>query len=110
MRISMIIGLFLAMFSLQAFAIQVSVQSPSQGVAALGLTVNGKSHGGAGRSYNKSGLPAGSYSFGVRVGGVFGTDVGCSTNKGQTTVNLNSDTTAILNYDGQRCTMRLIRR
>lgn len=107
--INVLIGLALTLFALQTYAIQISVQTSSPGVAALGFTVNGQSHGGAGKSYSKSGLPAGSYSFGIRVGGVFGTDVGCSTGKGQKFVNLNSDTTAILNYDGRRCIIRLMR-
>lgn len=89
------------------YAIQVSVQSSSSAVSALGFSANGKSHGGAGRSYTNSNMPVGTYTFGVRVNGLFGTDVACATSNGRKTFTLKSDTSAVLNYDGNRCIMRL---
>lgn len=104
--IKILLGVCLSLVIFNCYAIQVNVQSPSKQVAALGFTVNGKSHGGAGSSYSKKDMPTGVYTFGVRVGGVFGTDVGCTMN-GRNSVNLRTNTTAVLNYDGQKCTMRM---
>lgn len=80
-----------------SFAINVSVQSPSQGVSALGFQVNGQKYGAAGRFYSKNNMPAGTYQFGVRVNGLFGEDVGCAVAK------LTKNTTVIVRYDGKRC-------
>lgn len=82
------------------------VSSPSKNVSALGFTVNGKDYGAAGTSYQKSGLANGTYTFGVRVNGVFGTDVGC-TAKGKKTFALHKDTVAYLIYDGKHCTVQM---
>ncbi len=89
----------------QSVALSVSVQS-SGSVSALGFTLNGKNYGSAGTSYSKSGLPAGKYSFGVRVNGLFGNDVPCTYN-GKSTVALNKDSTAMLKYSGNRCTVSI---
>lgn len=92
-------------FAAQSSALSISVQS-SGSVSALGFTLNGKNYGGAGTSYSKSGLPSGSYSFGVRVNGLFGNDVPC-TYKGRSTVALNKDTSAYLKYSGNHCTVSI---
>jgi hypothetical protein len=99
-------AVFLSLFILEAHAITVNVKASSN-VSGLGFSVNGKSHGGAGTSYSKSGLPTGMYSFGVRVNGVFGNDVGCKTSGGKTSIMLNKDTSARLNYNGRSCTVQV---
>ncbi len=99
-------GLALSFLMLDCYAIQVNVQSSSKEVAALGFTVNNKSHGGAGSFYSKKDMPAGGYTFGVRVGGLMGTDVGC-TSQGKEIITLNGDTTAVLTYNGQQCSLRI---
>src|SRR5579862_7337780 len=93
-------GLFLVLFSLESYAITVTVQSPSKDVYALGFQLNGSKYGGSGTSYSKSGLPAGKYTFGVRVGGLLFNykQYGCGS------AMLKSDTTAILRYNGHSCT------
>ena len=91
--------------SLQSVALSISVQS-SGDVSALGFTLNGKNYGGAGTSYSKSGLPSGSYSFGVRVNGLFGNDVPCLY-KGKSTVALSKDTAAFLKYSGNNCSVSI---
>jgi len=96
--------LFIFTFVSTSHAIQINVKSSSKEVSALGFTVNGKNHGGAGKSYLASNMPAGTYEFGVRVNGLFGTDVPCSYHS-KKEIQLNKDTMAILNYDGQACTM-----
>ena len=88
----------------QSSAMSVSVQA--SGVSALGFTLNGKNYGGAGTSYSKSDLPSGSYSFGVRVNGLFGNDVPC-TYKGRSSVALSKDTSAYLKYSSNRCTVSI---
>lgn len=103
--IKAILGLSLLSLVCNCYAIQVNVQSSSKQVSALGFTVNGKNYGGAGSSYSKKGVPTGNYTFGVRVGGVFGTDVGCTMN-GKGSIALNSDTTAVLSYNGKNCSLK----
>jgi hypothetical protein len=71
-------------------------------VSALGFLANGKKHGNAGRSYSSNNVPPGIYEFGVRVGGLFGTDIPCFY-KGKQRVKLNSNATVILNYNGKSC-------
>ncbi len=98
----------LVLFSLMSicYAIQVNVQSPSEGVYAVGFTVNGAQYGGPGKSYNQGGMPVGAaYAFGVRIGGLIidAEDIPCTTvNGSNTTVTLNSDTHATLMYDGNK--------
>lgn len=101
-----VLGIVMMLFALNSYAIQVSVSSSSNGVAALGFTVNGKNHGGAGKSYSNSDVPAGSYSFGVRVGGLLGKDVGCTV-KGNGNVTLTKDASVTLNYNGKTCTAKI---
>lgn len=89
-----------------SYAIQVNVQTSSSDVYAVGFKVNGSEHGGAGNSYTESGLPSGaSYIFGMRIGGLIigAEDISCTTvNGGYTTITLNSDTNAVLMYDGNK--------
>lgn len=101
-----LLSLFLLCLIANSYAIQVSVRSSSPAVSALGFQVNGKKYGGMGKSYNKSGLPSGSYQFGVRINGVFGTDVPCF-GQGKKAVSLSKDTKATLNYSNNRCTVQL---
>ncbi len=105
--IKIFLSLFLAVFTLKSYAIRVNVQASGPAIAALGFAANGKNHGGTGRTYNADNMPTGgTYIFGIRVNGIFGTDVTCYV-KGKKTVVLNNDTTASLNYDGKRCTANL---
>lgn len=107
-KLKILLGFFLSFFILNCYAIKVNVQSSSSGVGALGFTVNGKNHGGMGRTYSANGMPVGTYTFGIRAGGALtGTDVGCATSSGKKTVTLNKDSTAVLKYDGKRCTMSI---
>jgi hypothetical protein len=89
-----------------SYAINVSIQTPSQEVSALGFTVDGKNHGGMGRSYTGKNMPAGNYSFGIRIHGVFGTDVPCYVND-KRSVMLNQDATVMLQYSNNKCTGKL---
>ena len=100
------VGVVASVFVLNVYAIEVSVQSPSDNVSALGFTVNGKNYGKAGHAYSKSDMPAGSYQFGMRVGGLFSPDIGCSLN-GKESVYLKTDTRVTLNYDGGKCRIKL---
>lgn len=101
------LAIVLAFFASNCFAIQVHVQSSSQQVSALGFTVNGKNYGAAGSSYSKNNAPSGVYTFGIRINGIFGKDVGCKTSDGKNQVTLNADTTAILDYNGKQCVLNL---
>lgn len=101
-----LLSLFLLCLVANSYAIQVSVRASSPAVSALGFQVNGKKYGGMGKSYSKSGLPSGSYQFGVRINGVFGTDVPCLA-KGKKAISLSKDTNAILNYSNNRCTVQV---
>lgn len=98
-----LLGFILACAMLEVHAIEVNVQSTTNDISGLGFLVNGESYGGLGDSYRQTGMPKGTYSFGVRVGGIFGDDVECHVD-GKTTVDLNQDTTVMLNYDGKTCT------
>jgi hypothetical protein len=101
-----LLGLLLFLFALPLSALEVNVQSPSNGVSALGFSLNGKSYGGMGRSYVKSNLTPGAYQFGVRVGGIFGKDIPCLAANNQA-VQLKNNTTAILTYSNNRCTVQI---
>jgi hypothetical protein len=103
-QLKILVGLALSFLILDCYAIQVNVQSSSKAVSALGFTVNNKSHGSAGSFYSKKDMPAGDYTFGVRVGGLMGTDVGCTRN-GKEVIALKGDTTAVLTYNGQQCSL-----
>ena len=105
-----IIGFALAFVIFNVYAIQVYVKTLSNDVAALGFTINGKNYGGMGKSYIRNNAPAGSYTFGVRVGGIFGDDVGCMTAQGKDSIMINGNTTAILTYKGKQCTVKVINR
>lgn len=106
--IRVLTGSLLLCFLSNSYAINVNVRSTSNDVSALGFTVNGKNHGGMGTSYSAMNMPAGTYTFGVRVGGaVFGTDVPCNPVSGSKYVNLNKDTTATLVYDGKSCKLKI---
>lgn len=102
--LTLLTGLFLTFFTLETFAIQVIVRSPSHEVYALGFRLNGNDYGKAGKYYSKSNLPAGTYTFGIRVGGLLigAKDVGCPA-KGKKSVMLNNDATAVLSYNGKTC-------
>jgi hypothetical protein len=61
-----------------------------------------------GSSYSAKNMPVGQYTFGIRVGGaVFGTDVPCVMENGQKYVNLNKNTIATLEYNGETCTLKI---
>jgi hypothetical protein len=91
-----------------SYAITVNVQSSSKDISALGFTVNGKSHGGAGSSYSAKNMPTGKYSFGIRVGGtIFGTDIPCPSANGEF-VNLTKDTNVMLQFNGKSCRLRML--
>jgi len=101
-------GIFLSCLLSTSYAINVSVQSTSKDISALGFTVNGKNHGGMGTSYSAKDMPTGSYSFGIRVGGVIsGKDIPCNANGSKKNVNLNKDTNAILEYNGTNCILKI---
>ena len=102
-----LIGMLLLGCLSTSYAINISVRSSSNNVSALGFTVNGKNHGGAGTSYSAKNMPAGQYTFGVRVNGtIFGTDVPCMTSRGQY-VTINQDANIILDYNGKSCRLRM---
>lgn len=106
-QLKVLVGLFLAFFILDSYAIQVNVQASSSAVSGLGFAVNGKNHGGAGHSYSISNMPAGgTFIFGIRVNGIFGNDVTCYA-AGKKSVRLDHDSTAVLNYDGHQCTAKI---
>jgi hypothetical protein len=98
-------GLCLGLFITASYAIDVSMHSTSSGIFALGYTVDGKSHGGLGKSYNGTGMPSGTYAFGVRA---HGNDVSCVQKDGKKTFHLTSNTDATAVYDGaSKCTLTL---
>lgn len=106
-KIKIILGFFFFLFSLQTFAFQVTVKSSSKEVSGIGFSVDGKNHGGMGKSYTKANMPAGSYAFGIRVDGLFGTDVGCKTPKGKKYIALKNDTVAIVKYQKNVCIVQI---
>ncbi len=109
-QLKVIVGLFLSLFILKVYAIQINVQSSSKEVFGLGFAINGKDHGGAGKTYSITGMPVGGlYNFGVRVGGPFGNDVDCL-KQGKKFFVLKTDTTAVLTYLGSRCTLQIYSR
>ncbi len=100
-QLKILLGLLLSLFALNSYAIQVNVQSPSQGVSALGFQVNGSNHGAAGHYFGGSNMPTGgTYKFGVRVNGLMGTDVPCPV-AGKRAVVLKRNATAVLLYNGK---------
>jgi hypothetical protein len=99
-----IAGLGLVLFATQSFAIDVHVQSSSSGIFALGYTVDGSKHGGLGKTYNGNGMPAGTYTFGLRS---HGKDVGCVTKDGKKDIKINSNTMATYDFNGTTCTVSL---
>lgn len=105
--------LVLLFFIPSCYAIHVSAQTSSNKVYALGFQLNGKDYGGAGTKYSHGDLPAGMYTFGIRVGGlVIGAkDIRCPTKKSQS-VMLNRNTTAILHYNerSQSCIAQIYSR
>lgn len=106
--LNVLFGISLFCFFSMSYAISINVQSTSNEVAGLGFTVNGKNHGGRGNSYTATNMPAGTYTFGIRVGNsLFGKDVSCYTGNGMNRVNLKNNTNAILEYDGKNCKLRL---
>jgi hypothetical protein len=106
--LNVFVGALLFCFCSISYAINVNVQSTSKDVSALGFTVNGKNHGGRGNSYSAKNMPTGLYTFGIRVGGaIFGKDISCFTDKGTNRVTLNSDTNAILEYNGKNCKLKI---
>jgi hypothetical protein len=105
--IKILLGIFIFLFSIQSFAFKVTVQSPSKEVSALGFTVNGKNSGGLGKSYTKNNMQAGNYTFGIRINGMFGTDVGCKSANGKSSFSLKSDTVATLSYKNNSCLLKI---
>ena len=102
-----IIATFLFLVFSSSYAININVHSTSK-VSGLGFTVNGKNHGGMGSSYSAQNMPAGKYSFGIRVGGaISGKDVPCNSDNGQKYVILKKDTDAILQYSGKTCVLKI---
>jgi hypothetical protein len=110
LKIKGMIGIFLLSFTLESYAIRIDVQtSKDTGVKALGFTVNGKSYGGRCCTYNKTNMPAGNYSFGVRVGSLIGgTDISCVTRRRNPTVMLNTDSIATLSYANNKCKLNIV--
>src|SRR5437016_1762829 len=110
LKIKCTVGIFLLFFTLESYAIRVDVQtSKDAGVKALGFTVNGKSHGGRCCTYYKTNMPAGSYTFGVRVGSLIGgTDITCFTRSRNPSVMLNTDSTATLFYTNNKCKLNIV--
>lgn len=100
-------GLTLASIALTSYAIQVSVQSSSSEVAAIGFEANGKNYGGMGKSYYKKDAPVGSYSFGIRINSIFSKNITCFTSTGKKYVTLKKDTKATLVYNNHHCVMSL---
>jgi len=104
-----IVFIILMFFVSSTFAIQVMVSSQStEKVYALGFRLNGKDYGGPGSSYSRSNLPAGVYTFGLRLGGLIfsARDVGCYYH-GKKSVALSKDTRAFLRYNGHSCSVSL---
>lgn len=103
------VGFTISLFSFVSvcYAIRVDVQSNSEGVYAVGFVVNGNQYGGPGKSFSQDNLPAGVYTFGIRVGGLIidAEDITCaSPYHTETSVILNTNTKATLMYDGnKRC-------
>lgn len=100
-------GILLFFFISSTYAININVHSTSK-VSGLGFTVNGKNHGGMGSTYSAKNMPVGKYSFGLRVGGaISGKDIPCNSDNGQKYIMLKKDTTAILQYSGKNCTLKI---
>lgn len=96
-----------------SYAIQVDVRSPSEGVFAVGFTVNGNRYGAPGKSFSQKNMPkSAAYYFGVRIGGLIADyeDIACVTLNGQQPfVVLNNDSKATLMYDGnKKCYVEII--
>jgi hypothetical protein len=98
------LGLLLAVTITNANAITVNVSSTSKNITALGFTTNGSKHGGLGSTYHASGMPKGSYAFGVRA---HGKDIPCYGKDGKKTVKLTKSTKATLEFKGKHCTVDL---
>ncbi len=93
----------LTMFPLASHALQVSVQTSSSNVFALGFEANGQRYGSIGHSYTTNNAPlGGTYIFGVRINGLLGKDVRCN-QRGKEVFKLQKNTSAILNYNGTSC-------
>lgn len=89
----------LTLFSLQAFAedtIKISVKTKEATASALGYTVEGKDHGGPGKSYTGKGPKNKKYSFGYRKRAK-GTNISCGD------LTLTKDSTVNLITKGKSC-------
>lgn len=101
--IKITLGMFLALFMVKGFAIQVSVQTNSPSVAAVGFATGGKNYGKSGTSYTNASMSPGTYSFGGRVGGLLtGDDVSCLV-RGKKETSITRDTMAVLKFNGTSC-------
>jgi hypothetical protein len=98
------LALVLSVAMTQSFAIQVNVQSNASKIDGLGFTANGSKHGGLGSSYQGDGMPKGTYTFGLRA---HGKDIPCPTKDGKRSVKITKNTTAMLKFNGRRCTANL---
>jgi hypothetical protein len=94
----------ISLFSISSFAIQVKVQTSAKNISGIGFSVEGKQHGGLGKSYETSNLPEGMYTFGLRQKGQ---DVGCTTKEGEESIKLTKDSIATLDYDNGKCTLKI---
>jgi hypothetical protein len=105
--LNLCMGLFLGLFALESYALQISVQTSSKEVYALGFkeVSTGKKFGGSGTSYSKSGLNPGKYKFGIRVGGLLINykEYGCYY-KGSDSVMIKGNASAVLRFNGHACT------
>jgi hypothetical protein len=86
-----------------SYAITVTVQSTSKNITGLGFKANGKKHGGLGTKYHASGMPKGTYAFGVRMKGK---DVPCLTKDGKRTTEVTKNTNATLVVKGGSCSLK----
>jgi len=94
------------LFLTPSYAIRVQVKTAYPDVKAIGFRANDTNYGAFGHSYVNDNSPIGIYSFGMRVNGILGKDIGCPTNMGMK-VNLKQNTTACIIYDGNHCTTKI---
>ena len=109
-QLKFLIGSALSMFLLNCYAITVQVQvvKPGEEIRAFGFTVAGKRSGERCSTCDgqrccvssKSGLPAGEYSFGLRLNSLIGgDDVSCLVKAGTATTPVTKDSSVVLIYN-----------
>jgi hypothetical protein len=97
---TLLVAVSMILVSLPTYAFQVKVTSMASGIEGIGFTTKGKNYGGMGKSYSKSGMAKGSYTFGMRKNGK---DIGCKDEGGHKNIQLTRNASVMLNLKGNHC-------